>query len=65
MSNEAAARPLWRRLIGFNLLGGIVLGIVGFYFGWWLGHQIHAESLNYFEDTNQNDVALMSAICSR
>ncbi len=55
----AAAKPLWRRLIGFNLLGGVVLGIVGFYFGWWLGHQIHAESLDYFGDTNQNDVALM------
>ena len=58
--NEAVARqPVWRRLIGFNLLSGIVLGIVGFYFGWWLGHQIHAESLDFFEDTNQNDVALM------
>ncbi len=57
--SEAAARPLWRRLIGFNLLSGIVLGIVGFYFGWWLGHQIHAESLEFFEDTSQNDVALM------
>ena len=59
MSDAAASSPLWRRLIGFNLLGGIVLGIVGFYFGWWLGHQIHAESLDFFEDTNQNDVALM------
>jgi cytochrome c oxidase subunit I len=57
--SEADARPLWRRLIGFNLLGGIVLGIVGFYFGWWLGHQIHAESLDFIADTNQNDVALM------
>ena len=34
-------------------------GVVGFYFGWWLGHQIHAESLDFFDDTNQNDVALM------
>jgi hypothetical protein len=59
MNGDAAIRPLWRRLIGFNLLGGIVLGIVGFYFGWWLGHQIHAESLDYFGDTNQNDVALL------
>jgi cytochrome c oxidase subunit 1 len=52
-------RPLWRRLIGFNLLGGIVLGIVGFYVGWWLGHRIHANSLAYFADTDQNDIALM------
>jgi len=59
MNSDAIARPLWRRLIGFNLLGGIVLGIVGFYFGWWLGHQIKADSLDYFGDTNQNDVALM------
>jgi cytochrome c oxidase subunit I len=58
MSNEAAA-PLWRRLIGFNLLTGLVLGVVGFYVGWWLGHQIHANSLAYFADTGQNDVALM------
>ena len=57
--NETATGPLWRRLIGFNLLSGIVLLIVGFYFGWWLGHQVHAESLEYFADTNQNDIALM------
>ena len=57
--SEAATPPLWRRLIGFNLLTGIVLGIIGFYFGWWLGHQIHANSLAYFADTNQNDLALM------
>ncbi len=50
-----------RRLVGFNLLGGLVLGIVGFYVGWWLGHQIHAKSIDYFADTNQNDVALFVA----
>jgi cytochrome c oxidase subunit 1 len=59
MNSEAAAPPLWRRLIGFNLLAGIVLGIAGFYVGWWLGHQIKADSLDFFGDTNQNDVALM------
>jgi cytochrome c oxidase subunit 1 len=59
MNTAAAERPLWRRLIGFNLLAGIVLGVAGFYFGWWLGHQIHAKSLEYFADTNQNDVALL------
>jgi cytochrome c oxidase subunit 1 len=59
MNDGATARPLWQRLIGFNLLSGVVLLIVGFYFGWWLGHQIHAESLDYFGDTNQNDIALM------
>ena len=59
MNTAAAERPLWRRLLGFNLLAGIVLGVAGFYFGWWLGHQIHAKSLAYFADTNQNDVALL------
>jgi cytochrome c oxidase subunit 1 len=59
MSDAATARPLWQRLIGFNLLTGVVLLIVGFYVGWWLGHQIHAESIEYFADTNQNDIALM------
>ncbi len=59
MNETATPAPLWRRLIGFNLLSGIVLLIVGFYFGWWLGHQIHAESLEFIADTNQNDVALM------
>ena len=57
--SEVATQPLWRRLIGFNVLTGIVLGIIGFYFGWWLGHQIHANSIAYFEDTNQNDLALI------
>jgi cytochrome c oxidase subunit I len=59
MNSELTARPLWRRLIGFNLLSGIVLGVVGFYFGWWLGHQIHYKGIEYFADTNQNDVALL------
>ena len=59
MSSEITIKPLWRRLIGFNLLSGIVLGLVGFYLGWWLGHQVHAESLNFIADTNQNEIALM------
>ena len=47
-----------RRLIGFNLLTAVVLGIVGFYVGWWLGHLVKAPSLDYFGDTGQNDIAL-------
>jgi len=57
--SESAARPMWRRLLGFNLLTGIVFGIVGFYVGWWIGHQIHATSIAYFADTGENDIALM------
>jgi cytochrome c oxidase subunit I len=51
--------PLLRRLIGFNLLTAILLGIAGFYVGWWLGHQINHASLAFFSDTGQNDLALM------
>ncbi len=59
MNAESTARSPERRLLGFNLLTGIVVGVVGFYIGWWLGHQIHAPSLDYIDDTNQNDVALL------
>ncbi|HZU20129.1 MAG TPA: cbb3-type cytochrome c oxidase subunit I [Gaiellaceae bacterium] len=50
-----------RRLLGFNLVTAIVLGVVGFYVGWVLGHQIHAKSLDYIANTGQNDVALFVA----
>jgi cytochrome c oxidase subunit I len=50
-----------RRLVGFNLLAAVVLAAVGYYLGWWLGHQINAKSLDYFGDTGQNDVALFLA----
>ncbi len=50
-----------RRLVEFNLLTGVVLGIVGFYVGWWLGHLVKAPSLDYFDDTGQNDIALFVA----
>ena len=50
-----------RRLLGFNLLLAVVLAAAGYYLGWWLGHQINAKSLDYFGDTNQNDVALFLA----
>jgi cytochrome c oxidase subunit 1 len=53
--------PLLRRLIGFNLLSAIVLAAVGYYVGWWLGHQISGPSLDYIGDTSQNDVALFLA----
>jgi cytochrome c oxidase subunit 1 len=50
-----------RRLLGYNLLTAVVLGIVGFYVGWWLGHQIKSPSLAYFDNTDQNDIALFLA----
>jgi cytochrome c oxidase subunit 1 len=47
-----------KRLIGFHLGTGILLGVGGWYLGWWLGHQVNAPSLDYFGDTDQNDVAV-------
>ncbi|MGZ4317528.1 MAG: hypothetical protein ACXVRS_17120, partial [Gaiellaceae bacterium] len=61
-SDAATARPpLLRRLVGFNLLSAVVLGAVGYYVGWWLGHQISSPSLDYTADTGQNDIALFFA----
>ena len=54
-----ARPPLWRRLIGFNLMTGIVGAIVGYAIGSIVGHAIHAPSLDAFDDINQNDVAIM------
>jgi cytochrome c oxidase subunit 1 len=59
VSVPAARPPLWRRLIGFNLLGGIVLGIAGWFIGYAIGRSIHATSLDFFADTGQNDVAIL------
>ncbi|HZQ15574.1 MAG TPA: cbb3-type cytochrome c oxidase subunit I [Gaiellaceae bacterium] len=49
------------RLIGFNLLTAVVLGVGGYFLGWWLGRQVTGPSLDYFGDTGQNDVALFVA----
>ena len=54
----AGGRPWWRRLLGFNLLTAVLLGIGGYYLGWWLGHQITGPSLDYFGDTDQNDISV-------
>ena len=47
-----------RRVFSYNLFTALVLGAVGYYVGWWAGHHIHAVSLGYFADTDQNDVAV-------
>jgi cytochrome c oxidase subunit 1 len=57
----AIKRPLWRRLLGFNLLTAVILGIVGWLIGDFLGnHVIHAYSLEYYsQEAGQNDVAIL------
>jgi cytochrome c oxidase subunit 1 len=56
--HTARQRPLWRRLLGFNLLTAVVLGVGGWYLGWFIGHHIHGVSLGYFSDTMQNDISV-------
>ncbi len=51
--------PLWRRLLGFNLLTGIVLSVVGWFVGHLIGSAIHAPSLDFFDDTGQNDISIL------
>ena len=58
-SAPTTRQPLWRRLIGFNLLAAVLLGIGGWYLGWFLAHQITGPSLDYFGDTGQNDIAVI------
>jgi cytochrome c oxidase subunit 1 len=50
--------PLLRRLVGFNLLTAVLLGIGGYFLGRWLGDQVTGTSLAYVADTDQSDVAL-------
>ncbi len=55
-------RPLWRRLIGFNLLSAVVLGVGGYYLGWFIGHQVSTgKSYEFIAKTDENDVALLLA----
>jgi cytochrome c oxidase subunit 1 len=60
-SPQPVSRPLWRRLIGFNLLTAVLLGVGGYYLGWFIGHQIGSPSFKYEEATDENDVALLLA----
>ncbi|MHB8644072.1 MAG: cytochrome c oxidase subunit I [Gaiellaceae bacterium] len=47
-----------RRRFTPNILTGLLLGAVGYYVGWWIGRHLHATSLGYFANTDQNDVAV-------
>jgi cytochrome c oxidase subunit I len=53
----AARPPVWRRLIGFNMLTGLVLGIGGWFLGAWIGGQV-AVGHPYLQGTDQNDVGI-------
>jgi cytochrome c oxidase subunit 1 len=56
----AARQPMWRRLLGFNLLTGIIGAIVGWLIGDAIGNAIHAPSLDYFAlGTGVNDIGVL------
>jgi cytochrome c oxidase subunit 1 len=61
MSAAAAAvsPPLWRRLVGFNLLTAVLLGIGGWYAGWFGAHALDAASLSFFGDIDFNELSLV------
>src|SRR6202046_4262815 len=55
----AVRPPLWRRLIGFNLLAGIVLGIIGYIIGYWIGGRFSGAGLASFSaEAGQTDIAI-------
>jgi cytochrome c oxidase subunit 1 len=55
----AVRPPLWRRLIGFNLLTAIIGAAIGYVIGRLIGGAIHAPSLDAFDDTGQNDIQVL------
>jgi cytochrome c oxidase subunit 1 len=59
---QPARRPLWRRLIGFNLLTAVVLAAAGYYVGIRLGHIVDSgKSYAYEEKNGEYDMALLLA----
>jgi cytochrome c oxidase subunit 1 len=56
---SAGQRPGWRRLLGFNALTGIVLAIVGWLIGDWIGKRINTPSTAYYStEAGQNDISV-------
>jgi len=58
-TRAAGAPPLQRRLLGFNLLTGIVLGVAGYWVAYALAGLIHGASLDSYAETGQSDVQIM------
>ncbi|MHB8470649.1 MAG: cytochrome c oxidase subunit I [Gaiellaceae bacterium] len=53
-----------RRLVGFNLLTACLLGIGGWYVGWFAAHGVVGPSIAYFTSTDYNELSVfMAYIC--
>ncbi len=50
-----------RRLVGFNLLTGIVLGVAGWYAGWFGARAIAGASIDYFGAIDYNELSVVLA----
>jgi cytochrome c oxidase subunit 1 len=53
--------PVWRRLVGFNLLTALVLGVAGWYVGWFGAHAVVGPSIDYFGDIDYNELSVVLA----
>jgi cytochrome c oxidase subunit 1 len=51
--------PVWRQLVGFNLLTAVILGVGGWYVGWFGAHAVVGPSLDYFGDIDFNELSLV------
>jgi len=57
----AVRPPVVRRFLGFNLLTGVILGIGGWYVGWFGAHAVVGPSLAYFAAVDFNELSLVLA----
>jgi cytochrome c oxidase subunit 1 len=56
--------PVWRRLVGFNLLTACLLGVGGWYVGWFAAHGVVGPSIAYFDAIDYNELSIfMAYIC--
>ena len=59
LSISAGQRDGWRRLLGFNMLTGIVGAIIGWLIGDWIGKRINTPSTVYYStEAGQNDISV-------
>ncbi|HEY4413883.1 MAG TPA: hypothetical protein VGN06_12865, partial [Gaiellaceae bacterium] len=48
-----------RRLVGFNLLTACLLGIGGWYVGWFAAHAVTGPSFHFFSQVDFNELSLV------
>jgi cytochrome c oxidase subunit 1 len=60
-TRATGAPKLRRRLFGFNMLTGVILGIVGYWIAWLLAGLLTGASLDSYAESGSNDVRTMLA----